>query len=110
VKRGAQRWSFVRSLAASLAIAIVASGSTGACDSGPPVTSASGMRIGSVSYEERFPLSNDVHDVTLHGDRLRRAVEMMDKTGVMALEGDFAATGVLDKSTLVVIVKTDRRS
>lgn len=64
------------------------------------------MTVGSVSYEERFPLSNDAHDVTLHGDRLRRAVELMDKSGVMALEGDFAATGVLDKSTLAIVITT----
>lgn len=77
-----------------------------ACDTGPPVRTASGELIASISYEERFPLSNDAHDVTFHGDRLRRVAEMMEKSGALALKGDFAASGVLDKSTLVVTVTT----
>jgi hypothetical protein len=31
---------------------------------------------------------------------------MMDKNGVMALQGEYAASGVLDKSTLVVTITT----
>ena len=81
-----------------------------ACEPAPPVKTASGERIASVSYEERFPLSNDAHETTLHSDRLRRAVEMMDRAGVTAMTGNYEATGVLDKSTLVLTVTTiDRR-
>jgi len=58
-----------------------------------------------VSFEERFPLSTDANEVTFHGDRLKRAVEMLDKAGAIALSGDYAATGVLDKSTLVLTVR-----
>jgi hypothetical protein len=77
-----------------------------ACEPAPPIKTASGERIGGVSYEERFPLSNDGHETTLHGDKLRKAVDMMDRAGVIALTGNYEATGVLDKSTLVVTVTT----
>lgn len=81
-----------------------------ACDPGPPIRAASGEHIGGISYEERFPLSNDVHNASFHGDRLRRAVELMDKNGVMPLTGEVAATGVLDKSSLTIVVTgTDGR-
>jgi hypothetical protein len=91
-----------------LALALVAA--LGACDEGPPIKTASGERIGGVSYEERFPLSNDVHSVSFHGDRLRRAVELMDKDGVTGLTGEVASTGVLDKSSLTIVVTgTDGR-
>ncbi|MDB4936489.1 MAG: hypothetical protein JWP87_3461, partial [Labilithrix sp.] len=56
-----------------------------ACAPPPPIKTSSGEHIGGVSYEERFPLSNDSHDTSFHGDRLRRAVEMMDRAGVIAL-------------------------
>lgn len=88
----------------ALALATLVASST-ACDPPPPVKSASGERIGSVSYEEKFPLSNDGHEATFRGDRLRRAVELLDKNGVMTLSGDFQASGVLDKSTLVLVVR-----
>lgn len=77
-----------------------------ACEPAAPIKTASGERIGGVSYEERFPLSNDGHETTLRGDRLRKAVEMMDRAGVIAMTGNYEATGVLDKSTLVVTVTT----
>lgn len=89
----------------SLFAAVLASAAL-ACEPAAPIKTASGDRIGSVSYEERFPLSNDGHETTLHGDRLRRAVEMMDRSGVMAMSGNYEAPGVLDKSTLVVTVTT----
>lgn len=90
---------------AFVAFAAIGSASV-ACEPPPPVKSASGERVSEVSYEERFPLSNDGHEVTFHGDRLRRAVELLDKHGAMGLSGDFAATGVLDKSTLVFVVRS----
>lgn len=77
-----------------------------ACEPAAPIKTASGERIGGVSYEERFPLSNDGHETTLRGDKLRKAVAMMDRAGVIAMTGSYEATGVLDKSTLVVTVTT----
>jgi len=77
-----------------------------ACEPAAPIKTSSGERIGGFSYEERFPLSNDGHEKTLHGDHLRRAVEMMDRAGVIAMTGNYEATGVLDKSTLVLTVTT----
>jgi hypothetical protein len=77
-----------------------------ACEPAAPIKTASGERIGGVSFEERFPLSNDGHETTLHSDRLRRAVEMMDRAGVIAMSGNYEAPGVLDKSTLVLTVTT----
>ncbi len=76
-----------------------------ACDPPPPIKSSSGELIDGVSFEESFPLSNDVKDVSLHGDRLRSAVALMDKHGVLGLKGDYRASGVLDKSTLTIVIK-----
>ena len=89
-------------LSIAFGIALVAS----ACEPPPPIKTASGERIDSVSYEETFPLSKDGNEVTFHGDRLRKAVAMMDRSGVMGMSGDYAATGVLDKSTLTLTVRT----
>lgn len=86
-------------LFATLAIVAVA------CDPPPPVKSASGELIDGVSFEESFPLSNEVKDASLRGERLRSGVALMDKHGIFALKGDYRATGVLDKSTLTIIVK-----
>jgi hypothetical protein len=81
-----------------------------ACEPSVPIKTASGERIDGVSYEERFPLSNDAHDATFHGDRLRRAVEMMDRAGVIGMSGSYGSTAVLDKSTLTITVTTsDKR-
>jgi hypothetical protein len=100
--------SFARQARIGLAAVVVSGGvaaASAACDPPPPVKSASGERIAGVSYEEKFPLSNDGHEVVFHGDRLRRAVELLDKHGAMGLTGDFQAAGVLDKSTLVLVVR-----
>lgn len=78
-----------------------------ACEPAPPIKTASGERIGGVSYEERFPLSNDGHETTLRGDKLRKAVEQMDRAGVIAMTGNYEAKGALDKSTLVLTVTTE---
>ena len=81
-----------------------------ACEPPKPVKAASGESIVNVSYEERFPLSNDGKEAAFHGDRLRRAVEMMDRAGLTSMSGSYAATGVLDKSTLTFTVTTaDKR-
>ncbi|CAN5854694.1 hypothetical protein BH11MYX4_BH11MYX4_56620 [soil metagenome] len=76
-----------------------------ACSSGPPAKAASGELIESVTYEERFALSTDVHEVKLTGDRLRQALPLMDRAEVTAMSGDFVATGVMDRSTLVFTVR-----
>ena len=76
-----------------------------ACESSPPIKSSGGELIDGVAFEETFPLSNDVKESSLHGERLRTGVEIMDKYGVLALRGDYRATGVLEKGTLTIIVK-----
>src|SRR5688572_5196487 len=81
------------------AIAVVA------CDSGPPIKTASGELIDSIKFEETFPLSNDVKDSSLGGERLRNAVALMDKHRVFDLRGEYKASGVLDKGTLTIVIK-----
>lgn len=76
-----------------------------ACESSPPIKSSAGELIDGISFEETFPLSNDVKDASLHGERLRTGVAIMDKYGVLALRGDYRASGVLEKGTLTIIVK-----
>lgn len=76
-----------------------------ACDSGPPIKTASGELIDSIKFEETFPLSNDVKDSSLGGERLRNAVVLMDKHRVFDLKGEYKASGVLDKGTLAIVVK-----
>jgi len=75
------------------------------CESSPQIKSSAGELIDGVSFEETFPLSNDVKESSLHGERLRTGVAIMDKYGVLALRGDYRASGVLEKSTLTIIVK-----
>jgi hypothetical protein len=84
-------------LAAALAIA--------ACEKAPPVKSSSGEQIERISFEESFPLSNDVKESSLRGERLRDGVVLMDKHGVLGLTGERRTSGVLDKSTLTIIVQ-----
>lgn len=75
-----------------------------ACSSAP-ARSASGELIESVTYEERFPLTTDVKEITLEGDRLSKAVPLMDQTQITGLASTFvAAEPGVDKSTLVVTV------
>ena len=76
-----------------------------ACDSGPPIKTASGELIDGIKFEETFPLSNDVKDSSLSGARLRNAVVLLDKHRVFDLRGDYKASGVLDKGTLTIVVK-----
>ena len=90
----------MRNAAVLLVMSIVA------CDPPPPIKTSSGMRVGSVEYQESFARSEDVHSTAFHGDRLRRAVELMDKNGVFALSGSYEAKGVLDASTLTIVVRT----
>lgn len=74
------------------------------CSSGPPVKTASGEVIEEITYEERFPLTTDVHEVTFHGDRLRKAVALMDRAGVTGMSGSFQSSEMVDKSTLVLTI------
>jgi hypothetical protein len=84
-----------------LGIAAIAS----ACDSGPPIKTAGGELIDGIKFEETFPLSNDVKESSLSGERLRNAVALMDKHRIFDLKGEHKATGVLDKGTLVIVIK-----
>lgn len=77
-----------------------------ACGPVTTIKTSSGDQIGHASFEERFPLSSEAHEVTFHGDDLRRAIALMDRHGVLALSGTYEASGVLDKSTLVLSVRT----
>ena len=76
-----------------------------ACESAPPVKAASGERIDGVSFEERFAVSTDTNEISFHGEGLRKAVELMDRAGVMSMSGNYAATGVLDRSKLTLTVR-----
>jgi hypothetical protein len=87
-----------------LGVAVLATIGRG-CDSGPPIKTASGELIDSIKFEETFPLTTDVKDSSLSGQRLRNAVALMDKHRVFDLRGEFKASGVLDKGTLAIIVK-----
>lgn len=75
-----------------------------ACESGPPVKTASGQRVAGVTIEERFPLSDNVYEMAFRGERLRKAVELMDKHGVFALSGSYEASGALDTSTVTITI------
>lgn len=88
-----------------LALLLVASFPSIACDPPPPIKTSSGERIASVSFEETAPLTTDTRETTFRGDRLRRAVALMDKHGVFGIEGRYEATGVVDKSTLTMTIK-----
>jgi hypothetical protein len=77
-----------------------------ACDGGgPPVKTASGERIDRLTIEERFATSDEVKETNLRGERLRTAVELMDKHGVMRLQGDFESKAVVVAGTVTLIVK-----
>lgn len=75
------------------------------CESAPPIKTSSGELIDGITFEETFPLSTEVKDATLHGERLRTGVALMDRHGVFALKGEYRASGVLDKSTLTIVIK-----
>jgi hypothetical protein len=75
------------------------------CSPPAPVTAASGESIEQVSYEERFPLTTDVKEVTWRGERLAKAVPLMDRAGVTGMSGTYLAPNVVDRSTLVVTIK-----
>lgn len=76
-----------------------------ACAAPAPVKSASGEAIAAVTIEERFALDKEVREASLRGDRLRDAVPLMDRHGVLGMSGAFVGEGVLDQSTLVLTVR-----
>ena len=89
-----------RFIVAGFAVAVVAC----SCSS-PPAQSASGELIESITYEERFPLTTDVKESAIKGERLGKAVPILDRTQVTPLQGTFvAAEPGVDKSTLVVTI------
>lgn len=91
-------------LCSSLDVAVMAVVLAG-CESGPPIKTASGELIDKIGLEETFPLSSDVKESTLGGERLRSAVALMDKHRIFDLKGEYKASGVLDKGTLTIVVK-----
>jgi hypothetical protein len=76
-----------------------------ACEPPPPVKTASGERLESVSVEESFPVNPDVKETRLTGDRLRAAVALMDKHGVTGMTGTLSAKGVVDSGSVSVVVR-----
>ena len=74
------------------------------CSSGPPIKTASGEVIESVTYEERSPKSTDTREVKLSGDRLRTAVALMDRSEVTGMSGDYQSTERGDKDSLVITI------
>ncbi|MBX3221286.1 MAG: hypothetical protein KF795_12255 [Labilithrix sp.] len=87
------------------ALVVLASVSLLGCDDGPPVKTASGERIDRVTIEERFVTSDEVKETTLRGERLRTAVELMDKHDVMTLSGSFESKAVVHTGSVTLIVK-----
>jgi len=83
----------------------------GCSGGGAPVRTASGEVIDSVSYEERLAPSPEVHDVSFKGDRLAKAIELMDRTQVTGLSGTFQAADSANKSVLVMTIRglTERK-
>lgn len=92
----------------ALALVVITSSATlavVACAPTPPIKTASGELVDGVAFEEHFPLSKDGREVTLHGDKLKAAVPLLDKHGVMAMSGNYEpAKSVLDKGTLVIAI------
>ena len=76
-----------------------------ACDQGPPVKTASGERLDRITIEERFATSDEVKETTLQGDRLRVAVELMDKRGATGLTGTFESKAVVASGTVTITIK-----
>ena len=76
-----------------------------ACDGGPPVKSASGERIEHLSIEESFPTSDEVKETTLRGDKLRTAIELMEKHGAFDLKGTFESKAGVANGTVTLAVK-----
>jgi hypothetical protein len=76
-----------------------------ACSAGPPVKTASGEIIEGVTYEERFPLSTDVNEVAFKGERLRKAVALMDTAQVIGMSGNFQSGEMVDKGTLLLTIR-----
>ncbi|MBN9166472.1 MAG: hypothetical protein BGO98_43975 [Myxococcales bacterium 68-20] len=80
-----------------------------ACENGPPVKTASGERIDRLTIEERFATSDEVKETSLRGERLRNAVELMDKHGVTSLKGSFESKAVVHTGSVTLIVKPVER-
>jgi len=76
-----------------------------ACQDGPPAKTAAGEHIDRVVIEEEFAMSDQVKKTTLSGDKLRTALELMDKHGVTKLEGTFESKSVVAKGTVTIVVK-----
>lgn len=93
---------------AFVALALVVFSSSAAlvaCAPTTPIKTASGELVDGVAFEEHFPLSKDGREVTLHGDKLKAAVQLLDKHGVIGMNGNYEPSkSVLDKGTLVVSV------
>jgi len=86
--------------------AVLAVGSLLGCEPPPPIKTSTGERIDSVTYEEKFARTTDTHEGSFRGDRLRKALELMEKRGLLEREGTYAAAGVVDTSTLTIVVKS----
>ena len=78
-----------------------------ACEGGPPVKTASGEHIERVTIEERFATSDEVKETNLRSERLRTAIELMEKHGVMSLSGSFASKAVHTGSVTVIVKPKD---
>lgn len=74
------------------------------CSGGAPAKTSSGELIDSVSYEERLAPSPDLHEVTLKGERLAKAIELMDRAQVTGLSGSFQSADSANKSVLVLTI------
>jgi hypothetical protein len=76
-----------------------------ACEPPPPVKTASGERLASVSIEERFPVNPDVKETKLTGDRLRSAVALMEKHGLLDKTGELESKATVAVGTVTIVVR-----
>lgn len=61
--------------------------------------------IESVSYEERSGPSPEQHEITLKGEPLAKAIELMDRSQVTGMSGSFQSADSPNKSVLVVTIR-----
>ena len=77
------------------------------CDPSPPIRTSTAQYIKTIEYQESFARSDNTTSVTFRGERLKKAVELMDKHEVFRLYGTHEAKGVLDSGTLTIVVRDD---
>jgi hypothetical protein len=76
-----------------------------ACGSPPPVQSSSGEAIEAIEIEERFALSSDARSSSLRGEKLKKALVILERHGLFAQGATFEDRSVVDSTTLTLVVR-----